>query len=958
MVLLVSARGQAASPPTILTVTTTKVTETNAVLQASFYPNSTAVVRAWFTWGTTTNLGNRTTAWAFKRGTNAIAFSHLLGGLATNRTYYFQCVTSNQFGVRRSALLSFKTRHDVQFQELNAVGIESDRALLTGAFTAEHSGKTWFRWGTSSNVPVIGVSTNYTAGNDIVAVSNLLSGLTPNKKHYYRLIASNQFGVSGSAISNFTTKLNFAIASVDVRFEGYMVPTEGNIIGRMDRIAECMAWFEWGTDTNAPSSSTPRQPTRLLQSIWIDLPPGTLYYCRFIATNIYGRESTPWKPFVTPTGLTAVTYPAGSGNTVPTGPGYPYGIGAISSTRARLGAGIANYFASLTDAWFEWGTSTNYENRTAIVASGFNGFEAFTELSGLQEAGAVYHYRVVASNSIGMAIGEDRTFSTPLFPVSMASSHLPGVTDGRAIAADFDGDGLLDVALGGISVAGGIFQVWLNRVTNFVLVTTNLPGLPRSSLSGGDYDNDGRVDILAGGPGGQFWIWRNEFLSFSNAVAEWFDCFGYSCNLPVWGDCDNDGRIDIVGERWDEVGGERLTVWRNTIEGLSLLPIKPLSLVDSSAGLADYDNDGWLDLLLTGSRIGVTELLKNALGNFTSVTHPITATSGGSIDWGDYDNDGRLDAVISGSSICAVWRNTPESFSNVNAGLPSLADDLTRASARWGDYDNDGKLDLLLYGYNADGVPRIDPEFICQIWRNTGTGFTNINAGFPSLLNGSAAWGDYDNDGRLDVLMTGQGYWSGEPVTHIYRNVHVPPNSPPTAPTGLQVLQMEFGVAFTWLAASDAQTPSSGLSYNLRVGSAPGQCDLVAPNALADGTRLLVQFGNAQMRRFAYLTGLTNGQTVYWTVQAIDTAFAGGAFAQEQSFVYPAGDWSRPALSIERGTAKLRFASPLPLAYVIFSSSNLVDWERLGEPAETVPGDYEMQVQPEGQSRFFQLRWP
>ena len=69
----------------------------------------------------------------------------------------------------------------------------------------------------------------------------------------------------------------------------------------------------------------------------------------------------------------------------------------------------------------------------------------------------------------------------------------------------------------------------------------------------------------------------------------------------------------------------------------------------------------------------------------------------------------------------------------------------------WGDYDNDGRLDLLLAGAGNS-----------QLWRNTGSGFTNVTASAaPSLsgvANSSLAWGDYDGDGRLDFALSGYFY--------------------------------------------------------------------------------------------------------------------------------------------------------------------------------------------------------
>src|SRR6185436_16460804 len=138
--------------------------------------------------------------------------------------------------------------------------------------------------------------------------------------------------------------------------------------------------------------------------------------------------------------------------------------------------------------------------------------------------------------------------------------------------------------------------------------------------------------------------------------------------------------------------------------------------------------------------------------------------------WGDYDNDGRPDFLLTGQTgwdaggvgifISQIWRNTGQGFSNVTElvapGLPGVY----VRSVAWGDYDNDGRLDFLLTG----GIPRpsdLDDDYpyltpIAQLWRNTGSGFVNVTAtvlpGLSGVFWSSVAWGDYDNDGRLDFL--------------------------------------------------------------------------------------------------------------------------------------------------------------------------------------------------------------
>src|SRR6185369_13823427 len=165
--------------------------------------------------------------------------------------------------------------------------------------------------------------------------------------------------------------------------------------------------------------------------------------------------------------------------------------------------------------------------------------------------------------------------------------------------------------------------------------------------------------------------------------------------------------------------------------------------------------------------------------------------------------------------------------------------------------------------------------------RNTGAGFSTVTAsvapGLPGVSSGSMAWGDYDNDGRLDFLLTGSG------ITQLWRNdMPVASNAPPAAPTGLSSTLSGATVSLSWNPPADDLTPSTGLNYNLRIGTTPGASDVLAPMALTDGLRLLPVVGNAQAGTNAVMN-LPFGR-YYWSVQAVDTSFAGSPFAVEQQF--------------------------------------------------------------------------
>ncbi len=248
--------------------------------------------------------------------------------------------------------------------------------------------------------------------------------------------------------------------------------------------------------------------------------------------------------------------------------------------------------------------------------------------------------------------------------------------------------------------------------------------------------------------------------------------------------------------------------------------------------------------------------------------------------------DGDLDVVAAGSNNAAfvtqVYRNDGGSvFTDIGAALTNLSS----GRVAWGDYDNDGDLDLLLAGLDAAF------QRIAEVYRNDGGLFTEIGAGLIGVFNHSMAWGDYDNDDDLDFLLTGCNAPTANGCTYyisfLYRNNALIPNTLPTAPSDLGASVEGTIATLHWNPASDVQTPASGLTYNLRVGTTPGGGEIVSPQAItATGCRLLPQFGNVSHGLTATLTNLSPG-VYYWSAQAIDSMWAGSAFATEGSFTLP-----------------------------------------------------------------------
>ncbi len=465
------------------------------------------------------------------------------------------------------------------------------------------------------------------------------------------------------------------------------------------------------------------------------------------------------------------------------------------------------------------------------------------------------------------------------------AAGLPAVSLGVAAWGDYDSDGNLDLLLAGQGNSGDVAAVYRNLGGGtFTDIGLSLPTVREAAGAWADYDRDGDLDFVLCGwstnLGARFTrIYRNDGGGVFTQAAS---LTGVNNGAVAWGDVDNDGDLDLIVQGWSSDRSTKL--YRNDGgETFTEVTTGIIAVERGALAWGDYDNDGDLDLLITGGGSGgeIARVYRNDGGtNFIDIGAGLLGVSYRSVAaWGDYDNDGDLDIFLMGYNggvrYARVYRNDGGVFTYVAAGLAGGAD----AGAAWGDLDNDGDLDLCYSGYQSDA----------RLYRNDGGGaFSAYPNVLPDLRDASVAWGDYDRDGRLDLLLA--GYTGSERLTKLYRNVSAAPltNSVPGAPSALGSVTNGTIVTLTWAAASDAQTPSAGLTYNLRAGTSPGAIDLVAPMSDTNtGWRMLPAMGNVQHGLSAQLLGLLPGQTVYWSVQAVDSALAGGSFALQASFTAP-----------------------------------------------------------------------
>lgn len=240
----------------------------------------------------------------------------------------------------------------------------------------------------------------------------------------------------------------------------------------------------------------------------------------------------------------------------------------------------------------------------------------------------------------------------------------------------------------------------------------------------------------------------------------------------AWRDYDNDGDSDVVIIGFSGQLAEVSNLYRNDGNGVFTLIISNIIKVSSgSVNWGDYDNDGDPDLLINGMNNGsaLTHLYRNDGGDV--FTDQVIAMPGliGIARWIDYDNDGSLDVVMAGS-MGSQLGDSMKLFHNDGAGVftevPEIFSNWSASDIAVADFDNDGDQDFFFTGFTSSV-----PDAVCKLYENDGNGnFSVVPQSFYNLSTGTAKWGDYDNDGDLDLLYDGIDSTASFSYTYLYRN--------------------------------------------------------------------------------------------------------------------------------------------------------------------------------------------
>jgi len=397
-------------------------------------------------------------------------------------------------------------------------------------------------------------------------------------------------------------------------------------------------------------------------------------------------------------------------------------------------------------------------------------------------------------------------------------------TTGTGVAfLDYDRDGRLDLFFANGTTLAGVTAaeaprsaLYRNNGNGTFRDVTAAAGVARSGwgqgVAVGDYDNDGWPDVYLTFFGRNVLLRNKRDGTFADVTAPAGVAAGGWSTSAAFADYDNDGRLDLYVARYIDfdlataprpgsqkncfyrgfpvmcgprgLAGARDVLFHNDGNGTFTDMTARGGEIDQGRyrGLGvvwgDYDDDGWPDVFVANDAHPNLLYHNERNGTFKEVAFAAGMAfdedgrerAGMGVDFGDYDNDGRLDLVVTN------FYGEPHSlYLNQGNGAflettwPSGIGEATMRYLGWGtafaDFDNDGSKDLFFV--NGHVYPEVDRHQLDEAYAERSLVFRNQGDGTFADVTGSAgeamasrrvgrgaAFGDYDDDGRVDVVIS------------------------------------------------------------------------------------------------------------------------------------------------------------------------------------------------------------
>ncbi|HEY3625830.1 MAG TPA: CRTAC1 family protein [Terracidiphilus sp.] len=337
-------------------------------------------------------------------------------------------------------------------------------------------------------------------------------------------------------------------------------------------------------------------------------------------------------------------------------------------------------------------------------------------------------------------------------------SGLKGVGYGMGVAvADYDNDGNEDLFV----TAYGSNRLYHNNGNCTFTDVTEKAGVAGSGWSTSatwiDLDNDGLLDLVVERYVTWDWndVWCGEHREGYRAICH-PDVFPPIAMLVYHND--GNGHFTEVAHK---LGLDK--------------PAKALGIA-----IADYDRDGRNDIFVANDSMPEFLFHQKVDGTFeevgleseTAVNAEGQTFAGMGVDFADYDNDGWPDIVVTdlANQRYALYHNNRDGtfdYAALAAGVGSASLPHSGWGARFVDYDNDGWKDLLVaQGHDMDNIELVSPQFHYRepmmLLRNTGGRFIDVAGASGDVFHDAwvgrgLAIGDLDNDGRIDAVITTNG---------------------------------------------------------------------------------------------------------------------------------------------------------------------------------------------------------
>jgi len=351
-----------------------------------------------------------------------------------------------------------------------------------------------------------------------------------------------------------------------------------------------------------------------------------------------------------------------------------------------------------------------------------------------------------------------------------ATAGVGGTGHGQNVAwGDYNNDGLMDLLVGPKAGRNLLFKNNGDGSFTDSTVAAGIAGPASWTAEAsvwGDYNNDGFLDLAQSTAYGLI-LWKNKGDgTFSNATTTAGLSNYQQAKGLAWLDFNNDRKLDL----FETVDTNLDRLWQNQGDGTFLDVASLAGLTDGGAAdghvvVADYDNDGYMDIIRNFQAGNVRAYKNDKDGTFTEESAVLGISAIKPDEPGpaafDMKNDGSVSFYWAMQGQDQLWAHGPTTYTNVSAQA-GIVESHWGSSPTIADYDLDGYQDIFVAGRNSNN----------ELWHADSTGhYTDVanawgvaGAAYPSL---GTAWADYDNDGDPDIYTAQDG---GVTPAHLYKN--------------------------------------------------------------------------------------------------------------------------------------------------------------------------------------------